>query len=151
MFLTSSYLGDPTEKYFTLRRVIQKYRGQHLEPVPKPSKKVAYGKIPLSHSLSLFEFVKRVYPKPPSTSYYDPATMEQVGQAYGFLFYRSNLPSHGGMDIEKSVLNGRVHDRSIVFVDGKRQATVERGILNITIDKGQQLEVLVENQGKWVD
>ena len=74
-------------------------------------------------------------------------TMEEVGQAYGFLLYRTTLPHQEDIPLRVS-LSGRVHDRAVVLVDGKRHATVQRGLLNTTIDNGKQVDILVENQGR---
>jgi len=42
-----------------------------------------------------------------------------------------------------------VHDRATVFVDKKFQGIVQRGVnISVTISKGSQLDILVENMGR---
>ena len=40
--------GDPTEKYFAIRKLISKYEKLPAGPVPEPTPKAAYGKVKLT-------------------------------------------------------------------------------------------------------
>ena len=140
--------GDPNSKYFAIRDVIKKYTSGPLLPVPKASKKAKYGKIHMSSSISLSQFVLHSYPHGSVFhSVAKPLSMEEVNQAYGFILYRTTIPPEQRRTLVTLSIDN-VHDRCVIFVDGKRQAIVKRGAVHVTIHGGEQLDILVENQGR---
>ncbi|CAH3124647.1 unnamed protein product [Pocillopora meandrina] len=140
--------GDPTTKYFVIMETIAKYTTVPPGPVPPPTQKFAYGKVNMTKISSIFDalhFLTRSGP----VSRNDTLSMEQIGQNYGFILYRTIIPVSGpAADLGIPGLR----DRGIVFVNQVRQATLIRvgGKTNATIEvkEGATLDILVENMGR---
>ena len=75
-------------------------------------------------------------------------TMEDLGQAYGYILYRTVAPA----DLSGSLVIDGLHDYGLAYVDGKLIGTMDRrhkeNMLPMTLTKGQQLDLLVENTGR---
>ena len=144
-----SECGDPTEKYFMIQEVIRKYRPDAPFGECKPAPKAAYGKIPLTGSANYFDNLQLVSDQ--HVVSVTPPTMEQLGQAFGFIHYRTTLA--GPLKNAQLVLR-EVHDRAIVFIDGKYCATIYRNDSQKQLPEfdipaqGSTLDILVENMGR---
>ncbi|CAK9179959.1 unnamed protein product [Ilex paraguariensis] len=105
--------GDvDNDKFKALRRVIQKYSAAPLPSVPSNNEKAEYGRIQLQKTTFLFDILgnKNLVGKVESEN---PASMESVGQMFGFLLYVSEYTAKGN----GSVLSiPKVHDRAQVFM-----------------------------------
>ena len=143
--------GDPTEKYFLLREVIAKY--QKIEPIPIPpaTPKYAYGKVQMTELSGVLDALPHITPLGPIKAPL-PLTMEQLGQNYGFVLYRTQIPLTFAQCETMLNVTELVRDRAIVYV-GKLQ----QGILNrtkgesnmmLTIGEFLELDILVENMGR---
>ena len=143
--------GDPTEKYFTLRTTIAKYNKPPAIPIPPATPKYNYGTVEMTEMSPLLEFVQQLTPLGPVENV-QPLTMEQLGQNYGFVLYRTELPLVMAQSTRMLNVTGLVHDRAIVFVGKIRQATLNRtnGQSNASLVIGEELEldILVENMGR---
>lgn len=143
-----SEAGDPTHKYLVMREVILKHQGVPPMPVPPPTTKHAYGAINMTKVASLFEVLEELSPVGPKKSHFTQ-TMENVGQNYGFMLYRTQIPSkYANKQVELEIAGLR--DRGIIFVGQVRQATLHRSGPNstmLTIERSLTLDILVENQG----
>jgi beta-galactosidase len=77
------------------------------------------------------------------------ATMEQLGQSYGFIMYSTELK--GPRERQKLHIRG-VHDRALAFLDGRPLGVIERwnhSPLDISVPAGgARLDILVENMGR---
>lgn len=144
--------GDPTAKFAALREVI----ARHLPPaqaadllaapIPPPAPKLAVPGIRLTAYASLLDYADALGPAEPAEQ---PPTMEQLGQDFGFVRYRTVLadPRPGQL---------RLHgfaDRAQIFLDCQHVGTVERehrtGAVELADPRpGAVLEILVENQGR---
>jgi beta-galactosidase len=77
--------------------------------------------------------------------------MEEIGQDFGYILYRTTLV---GPFEERPLIFGKVHDRAIVFLNGKRIGLKERSRVDeeirIALGFGETatLEILVENMGR---
>ncbi|XP_068739243.1 beta-galactosidase-like [Montipora capricornis] len=142
--------GDPTTKYFVIMETIAKYAPVPAGPVPPATQKYAYGKVMMSKSFSLFEVLANLSSSGPIVSN-DTLTMEQIGQNYGFILYRTKIP-HSISGATASISIPGLRDRGVVFVDQVRKATLIRvgGKTNasINITPGGTLDILVENMGR---
>ena len=138
--------GDLTEKYFQVRDVIAKYAPVDPDLLPQPIPKKAYGKVELTQQASLWDAVDQIS-KPVFSTY--PETMENLGQDYGFVLYRTEL---SGPIPEAELYIQEPRDRALVYLDGEfRGAAMRDEPQNITIavtSEVAQLDILVENMGR---
>lgn len=136
--------GRPKPKYFMFRDVILRHlQGAALPPVPRPIPAIKIPAFKLTESASLWKKLGR-----PIESE-QPKTMEQTGQAYGYILYRTRVegPAKGTLTINE------VHDYATVFVDGRRVGTLDRRLdqssIPIEIPSGPStLDIVVENLGR---
>jgi beta-galactosidase len=131
--------GRPTPKFYAFRNVIAKATGIMPPPVPQVAPPIAIPPIQLTDSASLWTSL----PKPIPTS--SPETMEDVGQAYGYILYRAHVGAETGqLDIR---------DYAQMYLDGKPISSFDRrlrtGYVSAVVSQsGGQLDVLVENMGR---
>lgn len=142
-----SECGDPTEKYFAYQKVIQKYNASAECGKPEPSRKIAYSSVFLTESTSLLDSLDLLAEKKNSVT---PESMEYWGQDFGFIHYRTTLS--GPMKDQKLCFD-KIHDRALIFIDGKHCETYYRNDdvqwFDIEIpEDGVQLDILVENMGR---
>lgn len=136
--------GRPTPKYFLFRDVILRHsHGAVLPPVPRPIRTIEIPAIKLTQSASLWKNLGR-----PIDSA-QPKTMEQMGQAYGYILYRTRVDglARGTLAISE------VHDYATAFVDGRQVGTLDRRLdqssIPVEIPTGAHtLDILVENLGR---
>lgn len=141
-----SEAGDLTPKFFALKSVIDK----HFNQVPHPlnvtisSPKGNYGEIKLKAAKNI------LHDKTHEIKSAAPLTFEAIHQAYGLVKYQK--------EIEEQVTNpallkiSEVHDRGYVYIDGHFQGILSRmaniDSMPISVQKGQSLQIIVENQGR---
>ncbi|WP_372630083.1 beta-galactosidase [Cohnella sp.] len=138
--------GEPTEKYWAVRKVLERYAELPEAKLPAPIPKRAYGEVRLEEKADLFGQLNRLSTPVQRTS---PEPMEKVGQAYGFILYSTTVTGpRSGMNL---VLQ-EVRDRALVFADGKSIGTTERwNPVEIPLEvpaEGLRLDILVENMGR---
>ena len=75
--------GRPTAKFFAFRDMIAKATGVTPPPVPEVAAPIAIAPFKLTEAASLWDNL----PKPIESP--TPLTMEDVGQAYGYILYRT--------------------------------------------------------------
>ncbi|HTY05659.1 MAG TPA: glycoside hydrolase family 35 protein [Gemmatimonadales bacterium] len=137
--------GRPTPKYYALRDVIRRHlpAGASLPAVPNVAPPISVARFPLPERAGLSSLLRAPVRSP------TPLAMEDLGQAYGYVLYRTRVPRAG-----TGVLRIReLRDYGIVFVDGKRVAELDRrdhqdsAVIAIPRDSSR-LEILVENTGR---
>jgi beta-galactosidase len=135
--------GRPRKKYFEFRDAIAHLTGQTLPPVPPTTPVVTIPRFQMTLTGSLFGSL----PNPSASD--DPKTMESLGQAYGFVLYRTNVkgPQQGSLEIKD------LRDFAVVMVNGKVVTTLDRRrkqhTADLTLPVGDvQLDLLVENCGR---
>ncbi|XP_077978610.1 beta-galactosidase-like [Glandiceps talaboti] len=148
-----SEAGDVTDKYMTIRQLISKYRQLPPDPIPPPTPKSAYGQITMSKMSSFYDELDTMAPYGPIKATY-PITMEDMQQNYGFMLYRTTLPTNSS----DSVLSvPGIRDRGYVLINQQPVGIISRKTnndpsvttsLNITAKEGDVLDILVENQGR---
>ena len=135
--------GVPREKYFKFREAIKRVTGVEPPPVPPTPPAATYPIHPVEESASLWDNL----PKPMFSPHLK--TMEEIGQAYGYILYTTHLDaSQSG----KLVLDG-LHDYASVYLDRKQVGVVDRRLNQTSLDlpaavKGRELAILVENTGR---
>ncbi len=135
--------GRPTPKFASFRAAIAKATGATPPPLPAPTPFMAPPAFALGEHASLWDNL----PAPIAVD--TPQSMEQFGQNYGYILYRTELdgPAAGKLYL------GEVRDYAAVYVDQKLIGTVDRRLkqvgVPITLDAGRhRIDVLVENTGR---
>jgi beta-galactosidase len=136
--------GQPTAKYFALRKLISKYVTYKIPAVPKS---------PVAVEIPVFELrpltsIWNNLPKPVLSA--QPIPMEMFDQTSGFVMYRTTLIGHksGSLTITEP------HDYALVLLNGKLINTIYRDGGRWTIElpktdvKNPVLEILVEGMGR---
>ncbi|WP_028548845.1 glycoside hydrolase family 35 protein [Paenibacillus sp. UNC451MF] len=138
--------GEPTEKYYAVREVLQKYVDIPPISLPEPILRKRYGEVRLTECAMLLQQLDSLTSK---SSGINPLPMEKLGQNYGFIVYSTWVsgPRHG-QDLHLQ----DVHDRAQVFMDGSYIGSVERWnpqpIRVHVPESGARLTILVENMGR---
>ncbi len=136
--------GRPTPKFFALQDVIKKFlpASTVLPEVPAPESMITIPRFELSRSASLFANLR----EPIHSNAIK--TMEDLGQAYGFILYRTRL-SHSGKGVLKLI---EPRDYATVYQRSKRLGNIDRrenqNSLQADFDGSQPLDILVENMGR---
>lgn len=135
--------GRPKPKFAKFRDVIAKATGITPASLPASTPFMDVPEFALTESASLWDNL----PEPVSVE--QPQPMEQFGQAYGYILYRTQLSGA----IAGQLYLGEVRDYASVYVDHKLIGTVDRRLkqvsLPVTIEAGTHtLDVLVENTGR---
>ena len=138
--------GDPTPKYYAIRDVIKKYVDVPDIPIEVMPKK-AYGSVKLYEHVKLFDSLDDIGRKFESPV---PLPMEALDQSYGFILYRTFI---AGPRDEAPLIIEDLHDRALVFIDGKFKGVMHRNdkqpSINIRVPReGISLDILVENMGR---
>ncbi|KAJ9224600.1 CAZyme family GH35 [Paecilomyces variotii] len=137
--------GRTTPLYYTLREVIQKYSPNGSIPdvvadVPRSS----IADFALHPVGDLFDSL------PEPTHVTKPITMEFLNQAYGFILYETiSTRSYSGL----LKPGDRPRDRVLVYINGQKQGVIDSIYetppkINISLSKGDKLQLLVENLGR---
>lgn len=136
--------GAATPKYHALRKMMARYSDGKLPPVPKgiPTGKVA----PFD-----FTEVAPLFPNLPAPENdRDIRTMEEYGQGFGSILYRTKLPATSAPAL---LTVNDPHDFAQVYIDGKLVGKLDRRLgekeLQIPpVAKGAALDILVEAMGR---
>jgi len=137
--------GNATPKFIKFREVISKHlpAGTVLPDIPAAKPSINIPVISFTRSTSLFT----ILPAPKTNA--KPLSFEDLGQAYGFVLYRTHLTNtaSGILKIENR------RDYGIVFINGKRVGILDRRLkqdsLLIEIPEGKvTLDILAENLGR---
>ena len=143
-----SEAGDLTPAYFEVRKIIEERFGNLPELTVKNSEKAAYGKLELDERYSIFDAAK-LLAKPVHSA--APQFMEDIGQYYGFTLYSTTVD---GPRDEAEIKFDSVHDRAVVFIDGKYRGYYERTRegepVSFSLEKGEncRIDILCENMGR---
>ena len=139
--------GNPTEKYYAFREVIQDFYPDKIFPEPIISKTTSYGAIACQRKVSLFETVATV-----ATSEVHDVTkpMEALGQNHGYILYETTQPLIAGdYHFEIVEANDRVqvfHNNQLITTQMNEKIGERFMIPNLATT--DQIRVLVENQGR---
>jgi len=137
--------GRPTPKYYALRDVIRRHLppGSSLPGVPAVPSPIAVPRFPLPERAGLWSLLG---PPVPAAA---PRSMEDLGQGYGYVLYRTRVARAGSGVLKLYDLR----DYGVVFVDGKRVAELDRrdhqdsALVTFPHDSSR-LDILVENTGR---
>jgi beta-galactosidase len=109
-------------------------------PLPAP---IATGPIELKRATSLWNNL----PMPVHSA--DPSTMEQMGQSYGYILYRTVLQNAK----PGTLVLPKMHDYAMVYLDGVFQGAIDRRLNQTALavnpkSPSAKLDILVENTGR---
>jgi len=144
--------GPDGNKYTAVKAVFEQYRPSSGLPSPCPSEAPApavqaYGNVSLPLAAGLFSPASMAALVTSVQTLQDTASMEALGQNYGFLLYNTTVPK--GSEVSLSVSFAR--DRVQVFVNQQWVHTVMRGDATYTLPAlatGDAVWLLVENMGR---
>ncbi len=110
--------GRPTPKYFKFRDVIARHLppGVTIPNLPDPVPTIAIPRFELRDGAGLFDLATK-----PIHSIH-PLTMEDIGQSYGYILYRTSLDSPMKGELRITGLR----DYAIVFLDGLKIGSLDR-------------------------
>lgn len=146
--------GSVTEKYELCRKVLQdflKNKGFDVSKTEEAEKSETQKieKITLEQSADFFDNLENLAVKTVKSG--KPMTFESLGQAYGFVVYRTNIDFDNCG--ERAVSINGLHDRAMIFVDGKYIGSFMRDRggepLKFSVPpQGATMDILVENMGR---
>lgn len=136
--------GNPTAKYLKFRAVIEKHlpTGEKLPSIPSNNKTIAIDSIKLTKQFDLFSNLSQ-----PVLAEH-PLSFEDLGQAYGFVLYRTTI---------KNAINGELkitelRDFATIYLNGELVGTLDRRLKQNSIllnaPANAILDILVENNGR---
>jgi beta-galactosidase len=138
--------GRPTPKYYVFRDVISRHHpGDALPPVPDSPPPVELPAFALDEIAPLSAVLGK------GMEMERPESMEELGQSYGYILYRTHVPA-GGTD-EAELVVDEVRDYARVYVNDSLVGTLDRRLgqnrLPVRIPAvGATLDILVENMGR---
>lgn len=144
--------GQPTEKYYLCRDVLDEYLGKKKRDHILPHYQTQAITVELSLTADLFDNLDALT-KAKEFSI-KPKPMEDIGQSYGLILYTTEL---NGFDNPQTTINlTKYRDRATVYIDNQYFATFlrDRGITkSVTPSFAQtgnkrKIDVLVENLGR---
>ena len=144
--------GDTGTKFHVLREIISKHEKIPIVPIPANTTKFAYGKVQMTRMFSFLDVVHELSaPNGPVNTTF-PLTMEQIGQNYGFVLYRTMIPKIFSRSTVRLTISSLVRDRAIIYVGKVRQVTMFRSFsqahVKLVVGSQLQLDILVENEGR---
>ena len=169
--------GQTTDKYWTLRKAMEKYSGDYdpvtgkwgapkkLPAVPKEYPTIAIPKFELTEFAPLYNGFDWEYAHAHSELFRSsgaPKTFEELDMGWGCMLYSTRLPEINDVQVEGvTVLDHKwactltldAHDYAQVFIDGKYIGKVDRvksekTLVLPAIKQGQELQILVEGMGR---
>lgn len=139
-----SEAGWSTEKFDSIRAIMQQHLGGALPAVPERIPVISVPNIALSATANLFELVKTMTPVENDS----PLTFEDLNQGFGYVLYRRhfNQPISGLLKVSG------LADFATVYVNGQKVGEISRisdmDSLEVNIPFNATLDLLVENCGR---
>jgi len=138
--------GLPTEKFWTLRKTMEKYAdGKKLPAVPKaPMPLISVPQFKLTRMMSLNEYVTA------TKKSHDILTMEDMDNGWGMIKYSTTLPD---VPVGSLLTLNDCHDFAQVFINGEYIGKIDRvknekSLMLPEVKKGDALVILVEAMGR---
>lgn len=147
-------------KYKALRLLLLKHKliSHSLPPIPRNPPKTAYGTVMITEVLRMDDFLTLLPHKPVTLA--NPVFMEYLnvhnrrGQSFGWILYRTTFDFGNNLHLQ-----GYIHNRAQVFLNGQSVKVIFNSLMtniseSILVElkslknKGNRLEILVENMGR---
>ena len=136
--------GEPTEKFWLLRKTLEKYADKKLPAVPgKVADIISIPKLKLQNMAPIYMGVDS------TAESRDVQTFEEMNMGYGSMIYNTKLPEIAN----GSMLHINGHDFVQVFINGNYIGKIdrvknERSLPMPATKKGDKLTLLVEGMGR---
>ena len=136
--------GEPTEKFWLLRKTLEKYADKKLPAVPgKVADIISIPKLKLQNMAPIYMGVDS------TAESRDVQTFEEMDMGYGSMIYNTKLPEIAN----GSMLHINGHDFVQVFINGNYIGKIdrvknERSLPMPATKKGDELTLLVEGMGR---
>lgn len=134
--------GRPTPKYFAMRDVIAKATGVTPPAVPEVPAATTVPSVAMPETASLWDNL------PLAISSDNVESMEDIGQAYGWILYRTHVKSAAAGEL---VLD-EVHSYAQIYVNKKFVGVIDRRLkqdrIKLEAKAGAEIDILVENTGR---
>lgn len=142
--------GDPTEKYFEIRKLISKYFPLPNVPVPEPLPKVKLPSINLKPQSIMLDSSGRRHLANFTRKAEQPMTFEELDQNSGFILYETKLPR---TNRDPALLKlADLRDRAYIYVNRQFVGILSREnkiySLPLGLSMGKDLQIVVENEGR---
>ena len=137
--------GGTTDKYFQLRKMMQKYSKTKLPAIPKmPAQFIAIPPFQLTEHADMLMGVDSVVMDSPLR------TMEELNQGWGSIVYVTTLPE---IDIPSVLTLNEGHDFAQVYIDNRYVGKIDRvrnenSLQLPAVKKGQELKIYIEAMGR---
>jgi beta-galactosidase len=135
--------GHPRAKYYAFREALAKMRNVQPRALPPIPAAIEVSGFELTHAAPLAALLRHPIERE------RPATMEELGQSFGFILYRTAIAdaSAGWLEI------GEPRDYATVMLDGAVCGTLDRrvGSASLRLERhraGATLDILIENCGR---
>ncbi|CRK91904.1 CLUMA_CG005524, isoform A [Clunio marinus] len=142
--------GDPTEKYFAIRKLISKYFPLPNVPVPNPLPKIKLPDINLKPISIIFNPNGRRYLANFTKQSNLPMSFESLDQNSGFILYETKLPRINRDPVLLKFADLR--DRAYIYVNRRFVGIISREnkiySIPLSLSLGDELQILVENEGR---
>ena len=139
-----SEAGWATEKYLSLRTLLQQYTKSTLPPVPDHAAIIQPAPIPISKTVDLFDWKEHITPVKAA----QPLSFESLHQANGYVLYSIQV---------SEAVNGILHipglrDYATVYINGEKAGSLNLYYnqleLPVMIPASAKLDILVESMGR---
>lgn len=143
--------GNPTPKYFEIRKLIGKYFPMPNISVPDPVPAKSYGTVTLTPQVDLLGSSGRKHLATYTENSYAPKSFEDLFQNSGFILYETKIPKTSRDPALLRVVD--LKDRGYVYVDRQFVGVLSRenkiNSLPISLNSHNDvLQILVENEGR---
>jgi beta-galactosidase len=135
--------GELRPKFYLFRDVISKATGRTPPSPPAPIPARALASVQFTRSASIWNSLPQPVTSPQIKS------MEELGQSYGYILYRTTIQNAQAGDLRIDEL----HSYAQVYLDGNLAGTLDRRLnqssLSIqTTHENTRLDILIENTGR---
>ncbi|MDP4134009.1 MAG: beta-galactosidase [Bacillota bacterium] len=141
--------GEPTEKYYEMKKVLCKHLGLEYTEEPFNHEVQAIGKVNLKEAAPFFENADDIADKKVFSN--NVKCMEDLDQDFGFIMYTTFIKHQD--DYERELIMEGLHDRATVYGNGQYLGEYMRDRkdepVKFTVPlEGMTLSILVENMGR---
>jgi beta-galactosidase len=135
--------GRPNDKFFALRNVIQKhFPNEKFPSLPSPQPSIEIPGFEFTETSSIDPLL--VHPVVND----DPPNMESLDQSYGFVLYRKQVER----PISGKLAFGEIRDYAVLTQGANRIGKLDRRLnersLDVKLEQGKPLDILIENMGR---